>query len=73
MHVEVRGHARVDGVEELQEFLTAMPTMTFADHLPGRHIERRKQGRGPVATVVVRAALGRAERHRQTGAVRSSA
>ena len=39
--------------------------MTFPDHLPGGHVERRKEGRGPMASVVVRAALGRAERHRQ--------
>jgi hypothetical protein len=39
--------------------------MTFPDHVSGGDIERREQGRPAVALVVVRAALGRAERHRQ--------
>jgi len=42
-----------------------MPSMTFADHLAGRDIERREERGRAVAPVVVRPALRRAERHRQ--------
>lgn len=42
-------------IEELQELLVPMPSMTLADDLPGGHVERGKQGRGAVADVVVAA------------------
>lgn len=42
-----------------------MPTMTLADHFPRGDIQRGEQGRRAVAPIVMRAALGRAERHRQ--------
>jgi len=65
MHREVRRHLGVDRLEELEELLTPMPSMTFADHLAGRDIERREERGRAVAPVVVRPALRRAERHRQ--------
>ena len=63
--VEVRGDARVDRLQELQELLTAMPAMTFTDDLARGDIERREQRRRAMAPIVVRPPFGRAERHRQ--------
>ena len=65
MHVEIRGHAGVDRLEELQELLAPMPAMTLADDLARRDIQRGKQRGCAMAAIVVRPALGRAERHRQ--------
>ena len=42
-----------------------MAAMTLADDLAGLHVERRKQRRGAVAAVVVRAALDLPGPHRQ--------
>ena len=50
-----------------EELVAAMPAMTLADDLAGRDVERREQRGRAVPAVVVRAALGRAERHRQHG------
>ena len=42
-----------------------MPAMTLADDFAGGDVEGGKQRRRPVPAVIVRPALGRAERHRQ--------
>jgi hypothetical protein len=46
--------------------------MTFANHFGGRKIQRREQRRLAVSPVIVRATLGRTERHRQDRRRRSS-
>ena len=65
MHVEGRRYLGVDRLKELKELLTPMPPMTLADDFAGGDVEGGKQRRGAVATVIVCAALGRAERHGQ--------
>ena len=57
MNVEAGRHLGVDRVETLQELLTAMAPMQFADDPTGRHIERREQRGRPVAYVIMRAPL----------------
>src|SRR5262245_54247784 len=63
--IEVRGDVGVNRLQELQELLTPMSPMAFADDLAARNIERRKQRGRAMAPVVVGPPLGRAERHRQ--------
>jgi len=55
--VQLRRHIDLDGAQELQKLATTMSPKQLAHHIAGRHMERRKQGRGPVAGVVVRAPL----------------
>ena len=67
--VDITGRRQLRGepLEEFQKFLMAMPSMTLADHLPGRDIQRRKERGGAVPNVVV-GLLGRdARAHRQEG------
>jgi len=53
MDLESSRDLGVDGFEELQELLVPVSWQALADDLAGQHIERREQGRGPVALVVV--------------------
>ena len=46
-------HRRLDGVEEAQELLVPVALHAAAEHRPVEHVERREQGRGAVALVVV--------------------
>ena len=73
MHFEIRRHPGLDRLQELEELLAPMPTMTLANHLAGRDIKRGEEERRPVPPVVVGPALGRAKVIGKTGAVRSSA
>ncbi len=65
MHVELGRHLRVDGLEEAEELLAPMASMTLADDFASRDVEGGKQGRGAIAAVIVRPTFGRSERHRQ--------
>jgi len=58
MNVEIGRDARVDGLEESQELLAAMPSMTLADDDAGRDVEGGKQRGGPMPTVIMRPSLG---------------
>jgi AraC-like DNA-binding protein/CheY-like chemotaxis protein len=71
MNVEVRRRVRVDRVQKLQELLTAMPPVQFANHPAGGHIERGEQRGRPVTHVIMRAPfrLARAQRQNRRGAV----
>src|SRR5690349_19706611 len=53
MDIEVLFHAPVNTLEELDEFLGAVPGMAFADDKPTLRVKGRKQSRGAVALVVV--------------------
>ena len=52
-------------LEECQEFLVAMPVLTQPGDLPGRDLQRRKQGGGAVPEVVMGPLLGVTGLHRQ--------
>ena len=67
MHVEVRRHVRVNGVEELPEFSGALALVELAHHLPGLDVQSRKQGGGAMAAIVVGAPLNLPGTHRQQG------
>lgn len=67
MHVQPAGYVGLHGAQELQEFAAAMAAVEFADHLPGGDFQCREQGRGAMAHVVVRSALGDARGQRQDG------
>ena len=53
MQIQVRWKRKVQPPQESQEFLMAVAWHTFAHHCPLQNIQRRKQGRGAVALVVV--------------------
>src|SRR5207253_1567452 len=63
--VQVRGDGRLDRIEEPPELHGAVPAVTLANDLAAHHFERRKERRGPMADIVVRAALRLAGAHRQ--------
>ena len=54
MHCLVGRDAGIDGVEEADEFLMAMALHVAADDSAIENIQRREQGRGAVAFVIVR-------------------
>ncbi len=66
---QVEGHpmrrVSVNGAQELQKLLVAVPRVTGADHGAVQHIERREQTGGPVALVVVRHGAAAPLLHRQ--------
>lgn len=49
----VLGHLGLDGIEKADDLLMPVPLHFAADHRSVENIERGKQGRGPVALVVV--------------------
>ena len=53
MDLQVAGDLGVDGLEEDQELLVAVPGQALADHRAGQHVQRGEQGGGAVALVVV--------------------
>ena len=67
MHLKIPRHGGVDRVQELSELPGPMPLMKLRNQLTGLHVERRKQRRGAMPTVVVRAALDLPRFHRQEG------
>ena len=73
MHGEVGRYLRVDGLEKFEELLTPMASMTFADDLAGRDIERREQGGRAMPPVSYVRRSGEPKVIGRTGAVRSSA
>jgi hypothetical protein len=58
---------RLDAVEEADELLVAVPLHALADHGAVENIQRREQGCGAVADIVVRHGPGAALLHRQAG------
>ncbi len=66
---QVEGHpmrrVSVNGAQELQKLLVAVPRVTGADHGAVEHIERREQAGGPVALIVVRHGAASPLLHRQ--------
>src|SRR6267378_2004898 len=54
VHVSVRRQLRVDLIEKLEKLLMPMPTMTLADHFPGRDFQGREERRRAVTDVVMR-------------------
>jgi thioesterase domain-containing protein/acyl carrier protein len=65
MDVKIPGHGRVDRVEKLEKLLTPMTSMAFTKDFARRDVERGEERRGAMPAIVMGAALGRAERHRQ--------
>ena len=57
MEVQRARCACIDRLQELEELLARVPAMTFPDDIAGGHIERRKQRRRAMASIVVRAPL----------------
>src|SRR5215212_3290100 len=55
VNVQVRWKTRLDLVEELAEFHGTVTRVAPSDHLAGRHVESRKQARGSVPDIIVRA------------------
>ena len=67
MHLELRRHGGVHGVEEVAELLGPVPPVAAADHLARRHVQGGEQGGGAVPDVVRGAPLRLARAHRQHG------
>src|SRR6185436_6988397 len=65
MNIELRRHALIDGAQKLQEFAAAMPPMQFSDDLARDKIQRREQGRGAMADIVMATPLSHPKRQRQ--------
>src|SRR5208337_5166016 len=53
VHVQLRRHAGLDGVEEVAELRRAVAALGAADDLAGLRIEGGEQGGGAVAQVIV--------------------
>ena len=51
VHLARWRQAGIDLIQELEELLVPMPAIAAADHLPGRHIQRREQRGGDRPTV----------------------
>lgn len=68
MHSEVCWDSRIDGVEELVEFLGAVAWLTLPDDRPGPGVEGGKQGVGAMADIVMGAPFHLARSHGQQGA-----
>ena len=58
MKVEIGRGLLIDQLEKAQELAVPMARHARSDHLSVQHVERRKQGRGAVALVVVRHGAG---------------
>lgn len=58
MDVQHRGHAGLDGSQELQELAAAVATMHLADDRPCGDVQGRKQRGGAMALVIMSAPLG---------------
>jgi hypothetical protein len=67
MKVEIGRVLLIDQLEKAQELVVPMARHARADHLALPHVERRKQGRGAVALVVVGHGAGAALLHGQAG------
>src|SRR5271166_4776269 len=67
VQIEICRGALVDELEKPQEFSVPVTRHAFSDHLPVKHVERRKQRRSAVSLVVVRHGAGTALLHRQSG------
>src|SRR6185437_1963291 len=65
MQVERGWCFAIDAPEEAQELAMPMARHAFADHRTIEHVERREQGGGTVALVVMRHGAGAALLHRQ--------
>ena len=63
--LQVVRHIRLDAVEERAKLHGAMPTSTFGEDLARLDLQCGKQGRRPVAHVIVRPPLDLARPHRQ--------
>jgi hypothetical protein len=57
MNIEFSGHVSLDGIKKFAEFLGTMAAMQLAHHVVSLQLQRSKQGSGPMAFVVVCAAL----------------
>jgi hypothetical protein len=67
VEVQIARDLAVDAVEEVQELARAVPRQARADHLAIEQIERREEGRGAVAVVIVRLPGGDARAQGQQG------
>src|SRR5262245_66565972 len=65
--VEIGRGLLVDQLEKTQEFSVPMARHASADDLAVQHVQRREQGRGAIALIVVRHGAGAALLHRQPG------
>jgi len=63
--LQVVRQTRLDAVAERAKLHEAMPTSTIGQDLAGLDLQRGKQGRRPVADVIVRPPLDLARPHRQ--------
>ena len=73
MDIEICGDARIDGIEEVQELLAAVPPMAFANDLARGDVERGEQRGRAVPAIVVRPPSGEPNVIGRIGAARSSA
>src|SRR5436190_3247652 len=66
VEIAIRWSLRVDELKELEPFLMAMPILALPNQLAVGHIERRKQGRGAVADIIMRHGSGASFLERQS-------
>jgi len=67
MQIEMGRGLGVNLLEEPDELLMSMPRQTIADDVPIKQVQRRKQGRRAVASIIMRHRAGTALLHRQAG------
>jgi hypothetical protein len=60
MQLDVLGHFLLQAPEKFEELRAPVARQTRADHFPIQDVERRKQGRGAVARIVVHLPLRQA-------------
>ncbi len=67
VNIQRCGDRVVDSIQERPKLDSPMPPMALPDHLPGFHIQGGKEGRRPVATVVMGAPFNLPGSHRENG------
>src|ERR1700688_3071466 len=67
MHLCCRWKAGIQMVQKFLEFARAMTSKTFSHDTAGGYVQGRKQGRGPMALVVVASTLRLSWLHWQNG------
>ncbi len=65
VHIELGRNVGVDGSQERKKLLAAMTSVKLTDHSTGGQVERRKQARGSMPRIVMRAAFRHAGGQRQ--------
>ena len=73
VNVQVGGHLRLDGIEELAKLHASAPLVAATNHLAGSGVQGGKERYRPVAQVIVGAPLHCPGRMGNSGRVRSNA